>query len=971
MMDNGELHRRVGEEGIAGVTANPATFHKAVASSELYDPLIERHLAEGLGEPAALYQALIVDDVREACDLLRSLYETTAGQDGFVSLEVSPHLAHHPAATIDEARRLWLAVDRPNLLIKIPGTEAGVFAVEECLSEGINVNITLLFAIDAYEAVAWAYIRALERRLAQGQPIDRIASVASFFVSRIDTLVDPLLRRRIRPGVADGAAALLGKAAVANARLAYQRFKAIRASDRWQALEAQGARVQRLLWASTGTKDPAYPDVLYVESLIGPHTISTLPEATIAAFLDHGEVRGDTLEQGLDQAGALLGELAGLGIDFERVTGQLLDEGIDKFVEPYDATLALLARKARVLGRGDTARPLAAMADRLRRLSIEMTTQAGSGHPTSAMSAAEIVATLLFHEMRWDPGDPLARDVDRFVLSKGHAAPLLWAALYEAGAIGEDLAGLRRVDSTLEGHPTTRNPWVKVATGSLGQGLSAACGMALADRLDGIAARVYCLLGDGECSEGSVWEAAQFADLNGLTNLVAIVDGNGLGQSEGAPYGHDTTVLERRFAACGWRTLRVDGHRVTDLLEAFVQARADGPTAIIARTEKGRGVSFLAGRFGLHGKPLDEEQARRALEELGDPEVRLTVAPRRLGGGLLRAIDTAPPLAVDYAPGSQVATRAAYGSALKKLGELWPDLVVVDGDVKNSTLTERFADAFPERFFQGYIAEQNMAGVALGLAVTGKRPHVATFACFLTRAYDFIRMAGHTAPRHLVFSGSHAGVSIGEDGPSQMGLEDLAMFRAVRGATVLYPADAVSAERLTEAATRAEGIVYIRTTRAKTPVIYGNDERFPIGGCKVVRGADDDRLTVVAAGITLHEALATWETLQRQGIQIGVIDAYSVQPLDADTIREAGRRSGGIVVVEDHWRAGGLGEAVAAALAGSGLAWRHLAVDGAPRSGKPAQLLDRHGISRHAIETAVREMLGVERRGRARWRVVG
>ncbi|BAU49760.1 transaldolase [Sulfurifustis variabilis] len=975
-IQSGELHRRAYQEGLRGITSNPAIFGKAIAASDLYDRQIEEAVAAGRTVPQ-IYEALTTTDVRDACDILHPVYDVSEGRDGFVSLEVSPHLAHDTEATRAEARRLWHAVDRPNLLIKIPGTRAGLPAIEACLFEGINVNVTLLFSIPAYQSVAWAYIRALERRLAAGLPIERIASVASFFLSRIDVLVDPLLAQRIRPGAVHGASPvaerLLGRAAVANARLAYQRFKTIIAAERWRWLEAKGARVQRLLWASTSTKNPRYRDVMYVEPLIGPHTVNTMPDETIAAFADHGAVPDtDSVEEEIEEAEQVMRDLRRIGIDFGRVAGQLLNEGIQKFIDPYDASLAILAEKARKLARRDVARPLEQMAQKLRRTIIRMTTEAGSGHPTSSMSAAEIMATLFFHELRWDPTAPEARNVDHFVLSKGHAAPALWAVLYEAGAIAEDPMTLRRIDSTLEGHPTPRNPWVKVATGSLGQGLAAACGIVLADRLDGIDGRVYCLLGDGECSEGSVWEAAQFAALNKLSGLVAIVDVNGLGQSGPAPYDHDLSVFEQRFEAYGWQTIQVDGHKVTDLLDAFEQARAGGPTAILARTEKGKGVSFLEGKGGFHGKPLDQEQARKALEEIVEVDQRLRVEPRRVAGpDRPPSVEGAAPIEVSYRPGELVATRAAYGAALKKLGSSFRDLVVLDGDVKNSTYTEHFERAYPDRFFQGHIAEQNLTGVALGLAAMGKRPHVSSFACFLTRAFDFIRMAGHSAPKHLVFNGSHAGVSIGEDGPSQMGLEDLAMFRAVAGSTVLYPADAVSAERLTEAAMQTEGIVYIRTTRAKTPVLYGDDEPFPVGGAKVLRESAGDRLTVVAAGITLHEALAAQEKLQRQGIPLRVIDAYSVKPLDAETLRRAARQTGGIVVVEDHWRAGGLGEAVASALAGIGIAFRHLAVDGEPRSGKPSEMLDRHGISGHAIETAVREMLGAERRAAPRWRVYG
>jgi transketolase len=592
----------------------------------------------------------------------------------------------------------------------------------------------------------------------------------------------------------------------------------------------------------------------------------------------------------------------------------------------------------------------------LRRQVLRMTSAAGSGHPTSCLSCAEIVAALFFHEMRWDPADAEARNVDRFVLSKGHAAPILWAALAAAGAIAEDPMSLRRIDSTLEGHPTPNNPWVKVATGSLGQGLAAANGMALANRLDAIEARVYCLLGDGECAEGSVWEAAQFASLNRLAKLVAIVDVNGLGQSGPTPYGHDTSVLARRFEAFGWRAVEVDGHDMAAVVDALERARESGPTAILARTVKGRGVSFLEGASGWHGKAVEPARLQQALDEVGEARTPPRVAPRRVGRFEAGVAQVSGGIEVGYSPGAEVATREAYGHALQKLGALNPDIVALDGDVSNSTRSEFFAEAYPERFFECYIAEQNMVGAALGLAACGKIPFVSTFSCFLSRAYDFIRMAGHSRPPHLVFCGSHAGVSIGEDGPSQMGLEDLAMFRALAHSTVLYPCDAVSAERLTEEAVRCEGIVYLRTTRGKTPVIYGNDEVFAAGGSKVLRASGNDQCTVVAAGVTVHEALAAHDELKSQGIAVRVIDAYSVKPLDVATLVKAAGETRGLVVVEDHWADGGLGDAVARAHDWP-VPLRFLAVSSEPRSGPADALLERHGISRHAIVQQVRALV--------------
>jgi transketolase len=601
---------------------------------------------------------------------------------------------------------------------------------------------------------------------------------------------------------------------------------------------------------------------------------------------------------------------------------------------------------------------LESVAARLRRKVIDMTTEAGSGHPTSCLSCADLVAAVFFSEMRWDPAAPDAVDTDTFVLSKGHAAPILWAVLSEAGAAMESLSSLRRFGSILEGHPTPRSPWVKVSTGSLGQGLSVANGIALANRMDGIDADVFCLLGDGECAEGAVWEAAQFASANALSNVVAIVDVNGLGQTGSTAYGRDTNVFARRFEAFGWKAIEIDGHDMHAIRGALFRARNDGPAAIVANTVKGKGVSFLEGAEDMHGKPLDAEQRKKALEELGDPAIRVAVVPHRVGGARTPTSSNVPRLEVSYKPDVAVATREAFGTALAKLGTAMPDLVVIDGDVGNSTGTLTFAKDHAERFVQAYIAEQNMAGIAMGLASCGKRPVVATFAAFLTRAADFIRMASHSQLPHLVFCGSHVGVSIGEDGPSQMGLEDLSLFRALGHSTVLYPADAVAAERLTEQAVLTEGIVYLRTGRPKTPVLYPNDTEFPVGGSKTLRTSDGDAFTVVAAGITVFEALAAHDQLKERGVATRVIDAYSVKPLDGSTLTKAATETRGIVVVEDHWIDGGLGDAVAADLAQTGCAVpvRRLAITRQPQSGDPRTLIENLGISASDI---VREIVAM------------
>ncbi|MBI2898856.1 MAG: transketolase [Planctomycetes bacterium] len=602
---------------------------------------------------------------------------------------------------------------------------------------------------------------------------------------------------------------------------------------------------------------------------------------------------------------------------------------------------------------------LAAIAQKLRRHSLVATAEAGSGHPTSCMSCAEIVSVLFFHEMRWDPADPFARNVDSFVLSKGHAAPILWAALKEAGAIQiEDLLTLRRFTSTLEGHPTPLNPWVRVATGSLGQGLSCAAGIALARRMDAIPSRVYCLLGDGESAEGSVWEAAQFASFNKLDNLCAIVDVNALGQSGATMPRHSLDSYAAKFVSFGWHAVPADGHSVPELLKALENARAatGRPTAIVARTQKGRGVSFLEGKEGWHGRPPKKgDELTRALAEIGDAVVATRVAPRTVSAQPRTvpgfALDH-PSLVPEYRAGQEVATREAYGSALVKLGRVCPDIVVLDGDTKNSTFSEKFLAAHPDRFVECYIAEQNMVGAALGLAKEGKIPFASTFACFLTRACDQLRMAVYSRPQHLVLCGSHVGVSIGEDGPSQMGLEDLAMFRALLGTTVLYPSDAVSAERLTCAAAKTPGIVYLRMSRPKTKVLYDLTETFPVGGSKT--WGDGRDAAIVAAGVTLHEALAAQAELEKSGVRVRVLDAYSVKPIDEAAIRKARAETRGIVVVEDLSACGGLGVAVAA-VAGP---VEMLAIREIPRSGKPRELMERYGIASDSIAAAVRRIVG-------------
>jgi transketolase len=595
---------------------------------------------------------------------------------------------------------------------------------------------------------------------------------------------------------------------------------------------------------------------------------------------------------------------------------------------------------------------------RLRIDSLKATTEAGSGHPSSCLSAADLMSVIFFNEMRFDPKNPHNPANDRFVLSKGHAAPLLWSAYAECGIVEQkDLLTLRRLDSDLEGHPTPRMPWVDVATGSLGQGLSAGLGNALAARLDEIPYNTYVLLGDGECAEGSVWEAAALAHYYKASNLYAIIDVNSLGQSQRTMDQFDVNRFAEKFRAFGWFALTVDGHNYAEILDAFEKCRRDGgdqPRAIVAKTFKGKGVTMLENLEGWHGKPVPKQDLPKALAELEKPLGPNEFKPNPRTGFTLPATPGEVHIAVSRKPGESAATREAYGDALVKAADKDPRIVALDGDTKNSTFSEKLLKAYPRRFFEMFIAEQNMVGVATGLAARGKIPFVSTFAAFLTRAYDQIRMAG-VSQSNVKFCGSHSGVSIGEDGPSQMGLEDIAMFRPIPGSVILYPSDAVSAERAVEQAARHKGICYIRSSRPKTAVLYSNEEQFPIGGSKTLRKSANDRATVIAAGITVHEALKAASKLEAEGIAIRIIDAYSVKPIDADGILAAAKATGGrVIVVEDHYEEGGLGDAVLEAVGNQAKVVK-LAVHEIPRSGPPDALIEKYGISSSHIVAAVKE----------------
>jgi len=613
----------------------------------------------------------------------------------------------------------------------------------------------------------------------------------------------------------------------------------------------------------------------------------------------------------------------------------------------------------------------AELGQQLRVDSIRSSTSAGSGHPTSSMSAADLLAVLVSRHLRYDWDKPDQAGNDHLIFSKGHASPLLYSIYKAVGVVSDEelMTGYRRFGSRLEGHPTPVLPWVDVATGSLGQGLPDAVGVALAGKyLDELPYRVWVLCGDSEMAEGSMWEALDKASHYKLSNLIAIVDVNRLGQRGPTELSWDLDAYSRRATAFGARVFAIDGHDVAAIDQAIAQAgdlTAEKPTVILARTLKGRGFSEVEDRENWHGKPLPPEMAERAVIELGGERNLLVRGPRPDQAAPARDREASDQARAEvklptYEIGQKLATRKAYGDTLAALGAR-RDVVAMDGEVSNSTYADQFAQAYPERYFEMYIAEQQMVAAAVGFSVRGYRPFASTFAAFLSRAYDFIRMAA-VSQADICLVGSHAGVEIGADGPSQMALEDLAMLRAVQGSTILYPSDATSTAALVQAMADLAGIAYMRTTRGAYPVLYEATESFPVGGSKVLRESGDDQVTLIGAGVTLHACLAAADQLRDEGVSARVIDLYSVKPVDTATLAAAAAATGGrLVLVEDHHPEGGLGSAVIDALTAAGrteLAVVHLAVRELPGSGTSAELLDAAGISADHITAAARQLLG-------------
>ncbi|MDP2649785.1 MAG: transketolase [bacterium] len=611
-------------------------------------------------------------------------------------------------------------------------------------------------------------------------------------------------------------------------------------------------------------------------------------------------------------------------------------------------------------------------ADLVRKWCLISTSIAASGHPTSCLSAADITTVLFDKYFNYDLKNPSNPNNDRLIFSKGHAAPLLYALYALAGAFPlEELKSLRKFGSRLEGHPTPNFPYAEAATGSLGQGLSVGAGIAFAlsaqtqkSKLKSQnSPRVFVLLGDGEMAEGSVWEGANFASYYKLDNLIAIVDVNRFGQSQETMFGHATKEYANRLSSFGFKTIIIDGHNFKQIIEAFnlaLKNKSGKPFAIVAKTKKGKGVSFLENKDGWHGKPLKKEELEKALLELGKVNEGLRFMlrlPRQFENSSNASVSVknlshaeAPRMNFSYNVGDEVATREVYGKVLAELGKKDPDIYALDGDTKNSTFSEDFKKVNPDRFIECFIAEQNMVGVAMGLSRMNKKPFVSTFAAFLTRAYDQIRMAS-ISKSNIKFVGSHAGVSIGEDGPSQMGLEDMAMFGTIPDSIIFHPCDAFSTSKIIPLVYSFSGISYLRTLRPKTPLLYGKDDEFKIGGSKILRKSNNDLLTVASCGITVFEALKAYEELKEQGIFLRIVDCYSVKPVDSQTLTKCllETKQKVIITVEDHFSHGGFGDFVLSALSKSGARIDKMAVNKIARSGKKEELLNLEQINAESI----------------------
>ncbi|MFH1316338.1 MAG: transketolase [Candidatus Woesearchaeota archaeon] len=595
----------------------------------------------------------------------------------------------------------------------------------------------------------------------------------------------------------------------------------------------------------------------------------------------------------------------------------------------------------------------------LRRDSLNMTTKAGSGHPTTCLSCAEIISTLFFDEMSFDKNNPDNPDNDEFILSKGHAAPILYSALFRSGCIKTDLLSLRNLKSPLEGHPVPRSlKWVKVATGSLGQGLSNGVGMAIAGKKQKKDFRVYVLLGDSECAEGSVYEAVELAVHYKLNNICAIIDINRLGQSGPTMLGHNILSYKKRFESFGCNVIAVNGHNIAQIQKALNKARKakSKPTVILAKTFKGNGVSFLKNKDGWHGKALNQDELSQALKEIPDPKIpRINIKKPKKKAFKIRIKNKR--IKLNYILGDQVATRQAYGYALTKLANNNNTIIALDGETSNSTHSEELRKSDKSRYIECFIAEQNMVGMAAGLSTKGFNPFASTFSAFFSRAHDQIRM-NSISTLSITYVGSHAGVSIGEDGGSQMGLEDIAMFRCLPGSIVFYPSDAVSCEKLVELASRLKGTKYIRTSRPKTPIIYKNSENFILGDFKILRKSNKDKAIIIGAGITLHESLKAHDILKDKGISTAVVDCYCIKPFDKDKLIKLSKTSGKkVIVAEDHYHEGGIGEMISQALAGTDIMIKSLAVHKLPHSGKEMELLKFQGIDADSIVKEVIDLV--------------